>query len=262
MAKQPDSMFAQVRKQAITEIVIQKGNVTVGELCERFGVSPATIRNDLRDLEVAGAIERTHGGAMSCQKPLYELNTYQKEDRYVPEKEAIAKTAAEFIQPGDAIALDTGTTTFQLAKHLVGIDNLTVVTYDLEIALWLERNTNVSIIMAGGPVRRNFHCTVGMTAINMISNLRVDKLFTAANGISVKHGLSTPSMEMSNIKTVLLDKADRVFLLSDSSKINRDAFVVFAPISKVDVMITDDKANAEFVAAATEEGVHVICVHV
>ena len=85
-----------------------KHRITSYNVCytKLLRVSPATIRNDLRDLEVAGAIERTHGGAMSCQKPLYELNTYQKEDRYVPEKEAIAKTAAEFIQPGDAIALD------------------------------------------------------------------------------------------------------------------------------------------------------------
>ena len=261
MAKQPDGMFAQVRKQAITEIVNQKGNVTVGELCERFQVSPATIRNDLRELEEAGAIERTHGGAINCQKAVYEPNTYQKEVQHVLEKEAIVKVAAEFIKPGDAIALDTGTTTFQLAKHLVGIERLTVVTNDLQIAAWLERNTDVSILMAGGAVRRHFHCTVGLTAMNTISKLRVDKVFAAANGVSVDYGLSTPSIDMANIKTGLVEAAEEVFLLCDSSKINRNSLVVFAPISQVDVMITDNKADQDFVSAVTEAGVRVICAN-
>ncbi len=261
MAKQPDSMFAQVRKQAIKELVNQKGNVTVAELCERFQVSPATIRNDLRELEETGAIDRTHGGAISCQKAVYEPNTYQKEVQHVQEKDAIAKVAAELIRPGDAIALDTGTTTFQLAKYLGGIERLTVVTNDLQIAAWLERNTNVSIMMAGGAVRRHFHCTVGLTALETITKLRVDKVFTAANGVSVQHGLSTPSIDMANIKTSMVEAAEEVFLLADSSKINRNAFVVFAPLTAVNVMITDDKADPAFVEEAKSVGVRVIRAH-
>ena len=164
-------------------------------------------------------------------------------------------------KPGDAIALDTGTTTFQLAKYLVGIERLTVVTNDLQIAAWLERNTDVSILMAGGAVRRHFHCTVGLTAMNTISKLRVDKVFAAANGVSVDYGLSTPSIDMANIKTGLVEAAEEVFLLCDSSKINRNSLVVFAPLSQVDVMITDNKANQDFVSAVTEAGIRIICAN-
>ena len=164
-------------------------------------------------------------------------------------------------KPGDAIALDTGTTTFQLAKHLVGIERLTVVTNDLQIAAWLERNTDVSILMAGGAVRRHFHCTVGLTAMNTISKLRVDKVFAAANGVSVDYGLSTPSIDMANIKTGLVEAAEEVFLLCDSSKINRNSLVVFAPLSQVDVMITDNKADQDFVSAVTEAGIRIICAN-
>lgn len=259
MTKQPESMFAQVRKQAIVDIVNQKGNATVGELCERFLVSPATIRNDLRELEEAGAIERTHGGAISCHKAVYEPNTYQKEVQNVREKEAVAKAAVEFVRPGDAIAIDTGTTTYQLAKRLVGIERLTVVTNDLQIAAWLEANTDVSIIMAGGAVRRNFHCTAGQTALDTIARLRVDKVFAAANGVSVEHGLTTPNMDMANIKTQMVECADEVYLLADSTKIDRNAFVMFAPLTKVNVMVTDDKASPEFLEKAAAAGVQVIC---
>ena len=259
MAKQPESMFAQVRNQEIVKMVNQNGNVTVLELCEHFRVSPATIRNDLRKLEETGAIERTHGGAISSQKAVYEPNTYQKQVQHVCEKEAIAKAAAGFIRPGDAIALDTGTTTYQLAKRLVGIERLTVVTNDLQIAAWLEANTDVSIIMAGGAVRRNFHCTAGQTALETIAKLRVDKLFAAANGVSVEYGLTTPNMDMANIKTQMIACAEEIYLLADSSKIGRNAFVRFAPLEKVNVMVTDEMADPAFVEQAVALGVQLLC---
>src|SRR5690554_6180434 len=171
MSKHNDGMLAQVRQQSIAELVSKKGNVTVNDLCSTFNVSPATIRNDLRSLEDRGAVKRTHGGAISCNKSAYELNTLQKEVQNVEKKRAIADEAIKQIQEGDAIALDSGTTTFELAKLLVKFNNLTVLTNDLQIAAWLEQNTEVNIIMIGGSVRRNFRCTVGQSAIDMLTVL-------------------------------------------------------------------------------------------
>lgn len=257
MPKKSDAMFAQVRRKGMLELVRRNGIATVAELCERFDVSPATVRNDLQALEKAGLLERTHGGAITSEKAAYEPNTFQKEVRNAQEKSRIAQAALQHIHPGDTIALDSGTTTFQLAKLLGGVDRLTVVTYDLQIAAWLESNTDVAIIMAGGAVRRHFHCTAGQTAIDTLSRLRVDKVFLAANGASLADGLSTPNMDMASIKATLIRRSDKRYLLCDHSKLGRNAFATFAPLEAIDTLIVDAQADADFVAAARERGLRV-----
>ncbi len=254
--KQSEGMLAQIRKKSIVELVDAQGFITVNDLCERFNVSPATVRNDLHELECAQLIERTHGGAISCRKAVYEPDTNQKSVQQVREKELIAKAALRHIQPGDAIALDTGTTTYQLARLLGGFERLTVVTYDLQIAAWLESNTNVSIIMAGGLVRRNFHCTGGQTAIDALSRLHVDKLFIAANAVC-NEALSTPSMEMASVKSTLIHAADKVILLADSTKLGRKSFVRFAGLDQVHTLITDKYASSEIISSIRDRGVQV-----
>lgn len=254
--KQSEGMLAQIRKKSIVELVDAQGFITVNDLCERFSVSPATVRNDLHELEMAQLLERTHGGAISCRKAVYEPDAKQKSVQQVREKELIAKAALKHIQPGDAIALDTGTTTYQLARLLGGFDRLTVVTYDLQIAAWLESNTGVTIIMAGGLVRRNFHCTGGQTAIDTLSRLHVDKLFIAANAVS-DDALSTPSMEMAGVKSTLIHAADKVILLADSTKLGRKSFVRFSGLEQVHTLITDKYANPETIAKIKERGVKV-----
>ena len=249
-------MLAQIRKNSIVELVNAQGFITVNNLCQRFNVSPATIRNDLHELELAQLIERTHGGAVSCRKAIFEPDTQQKSVKQVYEKEVIAQAALKHIQPGEAIALDTGTTTYQLCRLLSGFERLTVVTYDLQIAAWLESNTSVTIIMAGGPVRRNFHCTGGQTAIDTIRKLHVDKLFIAANAVSAKT-LSTPNLEMAGIKSTLVDAADQVILLADSTKLGRRSFVDFAEMRQVHTFITDKQADPELIAQIQAQGVQV-----
>ena len=260
MQKEAGGMLAQVRQQAIADLVNKQGNITVNTLCERFAVSPATIRNDLRDLEERGIVKRTHGGAIGCNKTSYELNTNQKEVQNIQEKRLIAKAAMEFVQEGDAIALDSGTTTFEMVQLMTGMKDLTVVTNDLQIAAWLERNTEVTVILTGGTVRRHFRCTTGQTAVDMLSMLHVDKAFVAANGVSIRNGLTTPSIDMASIKKQMIDSSDKVILIADSTKIERTAFVSYAPISRVDVLITDDNADNGFIEALRGTGVNVICV--
>ena len=246
--KKEESMFAEVRKQLIVELVNKSAKVTVNQLCEEFSVSPATIRNDLRELEDGGFLKRTHGGAISNRKVTYEPNAYQKEVENVAEKKAIARRAFAHIEKGDSIALDTGTTTFELAKLLVDCDDLTVVTNDLQIAAYLECNSNVNIIMAGGLVRRNFHCTAGKAAVDTIQDLNVDKAFIAANGVHLKKGLCTPHMDTARVKSVFTDSASQVVLMTDSTKIGNSSFVTFAQLSDIDVFITDENADKDFLS--------------
>lgn len=254
--KPSDRSLAQVRKNNILKLVSTRGSATVSELCEHFGVSPATIRNDLRELEASQLIERTHGGAMRSGKAAFEPDNDVKSVHRVHEKAAIARAALRYIKPRDIISLDTGTTTYQLAMLLGSIEQLTVVTCDLQIAAWLESNTDVNLILVGGQVRHGFHCTGGQTAIELLSRLHVDKAFIAANAVDA-NGPSTPTLEVANIKTALVRSADRVILLADASKLGRSSFVTFAGLDAIDTIITSRDAEPERLKAFAAAGVKV-----
>ena len=253
--KSDDNFFAEERKQMIVETVNKNIKTTVNELCEKFSVSPATVRNDLRELEEAGLLKRTHGGAICNNRATFEPNAYQKEVERIEQKRAIAGVAAAYVNEGDTIALDTGTTTFELAKLLVGFKNLTVVTNDLQIAAYLERNAYANIIMAGGAVRRNFHCTAGQKALDTIIDLNVDKAFVGVNGVSLERGLSTPNIDTANVKTAIINISDETFLLADSSKFNKNSFVKFADIEEIQVVITDDELDGETLESIRSLGI-------
>ncbi len=250
-----ENIFAEERKQMTVELVNANVKTTVAELCDRFSVSPATVRNDLRDLEEAGLLKRTHGGAISNRRAGFEPNAYQKEVERMSQKRSIAQMALAYVNESDTIAIDTGTTAFEFAKLLGGFKELTVVTNDIEIAAFLERGSNAEVILAGGEVRRNFHCTVGERAVASISDLNVDRTFLAANGVSVKRGLTTPNTENACIKKRLTEMSDEAILLADSSKLDKASFVRYAGIGDIDVLITDDGADGEYIQMIRDQGV-------
>lgn len=258
MEQNNECMFAEERKRLIVDLVNKEIKTKITTLCERFSVSSATIRNDLRELEFAGLIKRTHGGAISNSRANYEPNSYQKEISKIEEKRAIAQAAFRYIQEGDTIALDTGTTLFEFAKLLTGVKDLTVVTNDLQIADFLERESQAAVIIIGGSLRRNFHCTVGAKAVESLSGLNVDRVFLASNGVSIEKGITTPNIEMATVKEKLVKIADQVILLADSSKMGRSTFVKFADIQSVDILVTDAHLLREMADELTGAGVEVI----
>jgi len=237
-------MFAEERKQAILSLLEENSKMTVQDLRDYFEVSAATIRNDLRELASAGLLTRTHGGALSITKTGFELNSYQKGVKNLAQKQVIAKKALEFVEDEDTIAIDTGTTTIEFAKLLSSKKNLTVIVNDIEIARCLEDESDAVIILVGGHVRRNFHCTVGPVAIRSLSGLNVDKAFMATNGLTSKCGLTTPDINQAEIKKAMIDIAEEVIVLCDGSKIGNTAFARVAPIEKVNRIITDETADS------------------
>lgn len=233
------TVFAEERKQQIVDLIHQKKKVSVKELCERFGTSSGTIRNDLKELEKMDLLSRTHGGAISVSKIGFERRTIEKVVKHQKEKAAIAKLAMDFVEDGDTIAIDTGTTTLEFAKLLDKRYNLTVVTNDFGIALLLENYSNITVMFIGGMIRKGFHCALGPPSIKALSEIRVDKTFLAANGISVKSGITTPDVDTAQIKRELIKIANEVFLLCDSSKIGRSSFMQIAGFEQINLLLTD-----------------------
>jgi DeoR family transcriptional regulator, fructose operon transcriptional repressor len=245
------------RKQSILEYVNLRRKVSVAELCEKFGVSSATIRNDLRELDGNRLLVRTHGGAILLEKARFEPEAEEKEDKYAEEKRRIARAALGLIDDGDTIIVDTGTTTQKLADLLDGKPGLTVLTNDILIARRLEDHPSATVHLIGGVVRRKFHCTVGPKALEMLAGLTVDKAFMGANSFSLENGASTPDFQQSELKRLMARIATKVYLLVDGTKIGRNSFVRFASIEDIDCLITDSIGDDER-RALEESGVEVI----
>lgn len=256
MAERPRPIYAELRKREICSLLRSNGQVSVEELCARFLMSPATIRNDLSELERSGLLQRTHGGAISC---LPRTGAQLPEEVNEERKHRIARRALSFIQPGDIIALDAGTTTYALAALLSGIPDLTIITNDLKIASYPGLDSSAHLILLGGPVRHGFHCTVGRALADASRRFYIDKLFLAASAMSAERGFSTHSMECADAKRAMLALADQVIVLADSAKTQRSAFLSFASLQDADVIITNTDVPPEFLRAAKARGVQVIC---
>lgn len=250
-------LFAEERKRRIALYVQEHGRVTVADLCTEFSVSPATMRNDLQVLHERGLLKRTHGGAMANNQANFEPVTNEKNSRFLKEKQAMAREALKYIQEGDSIALDAGTTTFELAKMLGRFKNLKVVTYDLNIAAYLDTHTEVSLYVAGGEVRWGHHYMIGNAALDSIDRLHVDTFFMGANGIHLQTGITTPQLDTAIIKEKIIANARRLVLLADSSKLDNVSFAKFADIAEVDVFITDNCGDPEYIEQLREAGMMV-----
>jgi DeoR family transcriptional regulator, fructose operon transcriptional repressor len=252
-----EQILVEERKRAVLGFVTERRRATVTELCARFEVSPATMRSDLRDLEAEGRLLRTHGGAAVKEQARYEPDARQKGAQHATQKRSVARRALEQIEDGDALLLDTGSTTYELASLLGARRDITVVTNDLAIAQLLEDHPTATIHLVGGVVRKRFHCSVGNRAEQFLQGLAVDKAFMAANSFSVEAGATTPDLQHAQIKRQMMSIATKVYLLVDSSKLGRASFARFAQADAIDCLVVD--ALEPGAARALEElGVEVL----
>lgn len=251
-------IFVEERKRDILEYVMTRKKATVSELCSQFGVSSATIRSDLRDLELGGGLVRTHGGAIVRSQARFEPDALAKSVQDLPAKRAIANLALARIEDGDTVVIDTGTTTLELAELLDSKRDITVLTNDLAIALRLEQHPSATVHFLGGVLRKRFHCTVGHRAEETLRGLTVDKAFMGANTFSLEKGASTPDLQLAELKKLMMSIATKVYLLVDSSKMGKNSFAGFAALSDIDGLIID-AISLEDAKVLEEVGVEVIC---
>lgn len=251
-----ETLFAEERKDKILELLQDTEKVTVAQLCELFGISPVTVRGDLRDLENENLLRRTHGGAIRMSNSSYELAPSKREEN-LDSKKAIAAIAVDMISDGDTIILDTGTSCMELAKLLGGKRNLRVVTNDLKIALLLDQYEEITQYFIGGIIRKHFNCTVGNFGSEPFGHLVVDKAFMGVNSLSLSRGAMTPDIAQAEIKKTMLNVADKVILLCSSSKIGQNSFVTFASLSKIDTLITDKGLGTKMREALEEKEIDV-----
>lgn len=242
-------LYEEERKQQISDYIETHGRASVQELAQSFQVSESTVRRDLKDLEEGGQVRRTHGGAVAIQSDNAEPSFMEKEDRLRLQKEAIAKEAAALIREGDTIILDSGSTTYYLAKAIKLIPRLTVVTNSIVAAQELAQLPNISLVLTGGTVRYDTLAMIGPMAERALEQLRVDKTFLAINGIERASGLTTPSITEAEMKRKMIQAGREVILLADHSKYGKCAFAKVADLKDIDRLIAD----AQLPEAARQE---------
>lgn len=257
-------MYAEERQHAIAALVMQQGRASVTELAHTYDVTTETVRRDLAVLHKAGLLRRVHGGAVPARAlHLVEPDVGERDATRAAHKDAIAAAATELIPAGGAsVLLDAGTTTSRLAALVPTDRELVVVTNSVPVAARLSTVPSVSLQLLGGRVRGLTQATVGEQALHSLEHLRADIAFMGTNGITARHGLSTPDGEEAAIKRAMVRCANYVVVVTDSSKIGREELHSFAPISSVDALITDteiaDAARDELIAL----GIDVTCAGV
>jgi DeoR family transcriptional regulator, fructose operon transcriptional repressor len=254
-------MYAEERQEAIAALVISKGRASVAELAQAYDVTTETVRRDLAALDKAGVVRRVHGGAVPARAlHLVEPGVGERETTRADFKDAIAAAAIDYVpRAGASLLLDAGTTTARIAALLPTDRELVVVTNSVPIAARLAATNSVSLQLLGGRVRGVTQAAVGEQTLRVLDSMRVDVAFIGTNGISVRHGLSTPDGEEAAVKRAMVRSANYVVVAADSSKVGREDFVSFAPISSVDTLITDTEIDDADRALFIEQGVEIVC---
>lgn len=232
-------MLAVQRREKIMELLLEDGSAKVLNLAKLFKVTEVTIRQDLEKLEKDGLILREHGGAyLKNIKDQVQTFSITHQDN-LDKKGLIADKCLEFIEPGDTIILDSGSTTTEIAKRLKGWKNLTVITNALNIALILGAESGIEVIVTGGEFKPPTLSLTGQKAADFFKGLYAQKLFLATAGISLKAGLTYPSISDLVVKKAMIDAATTTYLVADSTKMGKDAFASLGALSLIDFIITD-----------------------
>lgn len=253
-------MYAEERQQAIAALVISQGRASVADLALAYDVTTETVRRDLAALDRAGVLRRVHGGAVPTRAlHLVEAGVGERATTRADHKDAIAAAAGAFIPlSGATVLLDAGTTTARIAGLLPTDRELVVVTNSVPIAARLASMPTVSLQLLGGRVRGITQAAVGEHTLRVLDTLRVDIAFIGTNGISARHGLSTPDADEAAVKRAMVSSANYVVVAADSTKVGREDFVSFAPISSVDTLITDAEISDADRQLLRDRGVEVI----
>jgi DeoR/GlpR family transcriptional regulator of sugar metabolism len=245
-------MLARHRQSLIVQELRRTGSARVSELTQRLGVSDMTVRRDLDALARIGLVEKVHGGAVlpgapSSHEPGFEAKSARQQEA----KDAIAKTAAQLVSPGTAIALSAGTTTFALARLLRDVPGLTIVTNSLRVASLLEEpllggyGSGGPVVVLTGGLRTPSDALVGPVADLAIRSLHVDELFLGCHGIDPMAGLTTPNLAESETNRAFVQAARRVTVMADHTKWGVVGLSSFAGLGDVDTLVTDAELPAE-----------------
>lgn len=238
-------MLPIARRNSIKDIITEKKSVTVTELTKMFNVTDETIRRDLKLLEEQGFLVKTHGGAFIQDGVENDIDISIRGCAFLDSKIKIAQIAMKLINNGDSIFLDCSTTSLQIAKAVVNM-RLTVITNSIFIINQLSAYENIRLIAIGGTLNKTHMCFTGKSAIQTLKNYFVDKAFISCRSLSIKHGITDSNEAISEIRSLLLNQSNNIYLVADYSKFNKTSFISIGKFSDITGVIVDQSLNEEW----------------
>ena len=225
------------RIKNVEEYILKNESVSLDKLCDVFKVSKNTIRRDIKELLEKGKIKKIYGGVTINQKKLVPFE--ERNIKNHAEKKAAAEIAAAYINDGDIIFIDSGTTTMWLIDYLKNKNNITILTNNLSAIVSALPYPNLNIISLGGTLKRKTNSFVGNSTSLVLKDYNISKAFMAATGISIARGATNSSVEEYELKKLIVEKSDEIFLLVDSSKFDIISLMTYSPLENLDYIITN-----------------------
>ncbi|WP_166348305.1 DeoR/GlpR family DNA-binding transcription regulator [Phytoactinopolyspora limicola] len=250
-------MIPEERRQRIYDRLMETGAVRVSDLSKEFGASETTIRRDMARMEAKGVLERTHGGSILTRRMSSEPRYDDKGEREVAAKRSIGAAAAALVQPGESIFVNSGSTNLHVLRHLAAKEGVRVVTNNASaLEAWREGN---ELVLSGGRYRPRSNSYVGPLAAHSIRSMYADRCFIGVDGISLRHGLTTPNESESEIAQLMIaGTLGAVVVVADHTKIGTVAQFVTASLERVSTLVTDRRLADDFEQALSELDVNVV----
>jgi DeoR/GlpR family transcriptional regulator of sugar metabolism len=251
-------LLSEPRRRRILDWIQEEGSARVRELATAFQVSEATIRQDLERLEQDGQITREHGGAFLNSAPALVGSMTLHHQENMDQKRRIGALAADLVVDGETIILDAGTTTTEIALRLVQRRNLTIITNALNIAIILGAVPGNAVHMPGGQFKAPTLSLSGDKSVEYFRNIYAAKLFLATAGVALDAGLTYPSFADLQLKEAMIKAASHVFLVADSSKINKSSFTRLGSLELIHSFVTDAGISTADANAFRARGIEVL----
>src|SRR5512142_3335454 len=246
------------RQKQILSLLERQGRLSVAEIVQQFSISEATARRDLESLAAQGKAQRVHGGVISAGKAPPELPILDRKSEQADEKARIGRAAASLVADKETIFLGSGTTVLEVARNLRDRKSLTVITNSLPVLNTLAGLKEITVISLGGMLRDSELSFIGHITEQALSEVRVDKVFMGARGLSLEHGLTNDYLQETLTDRAILKTGRQVIVVADYTKLNRVATALLAPLKSIRVLVTDSKADKKFIQAVKKQGLAVV----
>lgn len=235
-------MYTVERQQKILQFVRQHKVIKLVTLTKEFNVSMETIRRDIQQLAQEKKIEKFYGGIKYIE-PVEGLMD-SRFDQQFTEKVAIAKACAELVEDGECIFLDSGTTTYHIARFLLEKKNITIITNSLPVAFDLI-GSNIEVVIIGGKIRHSEKSVTSNDFLFNFKHLNINKAFICTSGVTLEKGISDFNIDEAITRKEIINISQKIYVATDSSKFNKDVAIQVCPIDMVDTIITDDTLDQD-----------------
>lgn len=247
------------RQKEITDRLRAEGRVSVIGLAEALGVSVVTIRNDLEALEQQQLLSRLRGGAIALHPPRTARAASAPASGLDEENQRIGAMAASLVHPGETVIIDAGATTLALARALPpSLQDVTVVTPALDVALELDAHPGIKVILTGGTLAKSQRTLIPPFATSLLRQINADVAFLTCAGVDAKRGFTTPSSEEAEVKQAIAAAASRTIMLADHTKLGHVATAKIIDLAEAERLITDTGADPDARHTLEQAGLTVV----